>query len=74
MTLAESRIGFGAIFLTLARPNAQRVHICNQPRSNSHHLDENFVVLGNAWWLLCNSSPPIKIPQGIKLVEASGRS
>ena len=30
--------------------------------------------LGNAWWLLCSSSPPIHTAQGVRLVEVSADS
>ena len=45
-----------------------------QPMSNSYHLVESFADEANAWWLLCSSSPPIRMPQGTMLVLASGTS
>ncbi len=35
-----------------------------QPMSNSYHFDESLAELAKAWWLLCSSSPPIRMPQG----------
>ena len=33
-----------------------------------------YALVGNAWWLLCSSSPPMMMPHGEMLVDASAAS
>src|SRR3546814_985026 len=61
----------GATRSTLARRSFSRPLITPQPMSNSHLRSANLAELGNAWWLLCNSSPPIHTPHGVRLVAVS---
>src|SRR3546814_9954102 len=61
----------GATRSTLARRSFSRPLITPQPMSNSHLRSANLAELGNAWWLLCNSSPPIHPPHGVRLVAVS---
>ena len=42
-----------------------------QPMSNSYHFDDSCAEVAKAWWLLCSSSPPIRMPHGTMLVLAS---
>ena len=64
----------GATRNTLARPTARSAQMAAQPMSNSHLRRANLAELGNAWWLLCSSSPPIHTPHGIRLVAVSALS
>ena len=61
----------GATRSTFARPTACNSFNVVQPMSNSNLRSENFAELGNAWWLLCSSSPPIHTAQGVRLVAVS---
>jgi hypothetical protein len=60
----RAHVELGATRSTLARPSASRPRIAAQPMSNSQRRSANLAELGNAWWLLCSSSPPIHTPQG----------
>jgi hypothetical protein len=42
--------------------------------SNSNLRSANFADEGNAWWLLCSSSPPMMKAQGVRLVAVSAVS
>ena len=64
----------GATRSTLARPTFSSPLIAAQPMSNSQRRIEKRAELGNAWWLLCSSSPPIHTPHGVRLVEVSADS
>ena len=64
----------GATRSTLASPTFSNSLMVLQPMSNSNLRSANFAELGNAWWLLCSSSPPIQKPHGVRLVEVSALS
>src|SRR5450830_542195 len=36
--------------------------------STSYHFDDSLAEVAKVWWLLCSSSPPIKMPNGMMLV------
>ena len=63
--------GTGAVLLTLARLSVSSSRMYIQPMSNSYQALESFADVGCAWWLLWNSSPPIRMPTGKRLVLAS---
>ena len=45
-----------------------------QPMSNSYQRDDSLADVPYAWWLLCSSSPPIRMPQGTMFVDASAQA
>src|SRR3546814_15580429 len=58
----------GATRSTLARRSFSRPLITPQPMSHSRLRRANLAEPGNAWWLLCNSSPTLHTPHGVRLV------
>ena len=45
-----------------------------QPMSNSYQRDDSLADVPYAWWLLCSSSPPMMMPHGTMLVDASAHA
>ena len=74
MGLAAANFGFGATRRTVASRSIDSSRMYIQPMSNSYHLTDSFAELANVWWLLCSSSPPIRMPNGRMFVLASGQS
>src|SRR3954462_2326335 len=72
--LAVEKRGVAQNFLTVARPAFSSRQIYIQPMSNSYHLEDSLADVACEWWLLCSSSPPIRMPHGTMFVLASSAS
>ena len=71
MAMFGRRFSEGATRSTLARRTFSSSLIAAQPMSNSKRRSANLAEDGNAWWLLCSSSPPIHTAHGTRLVAVS---
>ena len=58
-------------FTFQANPTISNPRMTTQLRSNCHHFSPCRAEVGNAWWLLCQPSPWLKIPKKTLFLESS---